>query len=757
MSWTLLPPWSIRWIALAAVVLIAVTILRLLRERRNVPARRQAASIAMRSVVIIILLLIALNPTAVQPRPQPGKPRLVVLLDTSASMNTPDVAGQPRLAAALHVLDSSSTESALHSAFSLDVRRFDADSRAATLADLKVAAANGKATDIGSALTQAVGDLGDDPAQAGVLLISDGRSTSPGALDAARLALARSVPLWTWTLGSDVPRHDLWVEIPASEVLAFADTDVQLAASLHEIGFAHRSFNVQLLDGDRVIDHHEVTPDADGSAPVRFIVKAPASGEHRYSIRVPVDPGESQTQNNQRWIYLRSVGQKVRVLVVEGQPHWDTKFLVQSLKRNPRVDLTALYRLGKDREFAVLSQAGKQSRKTGDLFPRTAAAFDQYDVIILGRSCETFFDDKTPQLLTHFVADRGGSLVFSRGKAYSGRFAALAKFDPVVWGGGAEHDVKLVPTQNAAGGGVFEMAAPDQLNSIIDRLPRFDAVADTRGVKPLAVVLAGGQTDQQHAHADEDKPVVMAYQLFGQGRVVTLNASGLWRWSFHQRDTQSDEFIYDQFWSSLLRWLLSGSDFLAGHDVALRSDRRLYTDEQPLRLLIRTRNIDDDAYRPKLVITPITPGTSNTPPAKADHASGGGGDTSIEIEPRRQSAGTYLAEAGPLSPGAYSVKLINNVGRPAELSADVEVVSGSIENRQLSADAATMRQLADISQGRAMTGADVPQLASIVRQWRARRELSDQRFSLWDRWPLMLVVLALLAVEWFARRREGLL
>lgn len=737
MSWTLLPPWSIRWIALAAVVLIVVTIVRLLRERRSVPARRQAVPIAVRIVVIAVLLWISLNPTAVQPRPQPGKPRLVVLLDTSGSMNTADVAGRTRLAAALHVLDDPSTQSTLQDAFRLDVRSFDAATRAAALTDLKPAAANGKATDIAAALTQAVGDLGDDAAQAGVLLISDGRSTSPGALDAARLALARSVPLWTWTLGGDVPRQDLWIEIPASEVLAFAGTDVQLAASLHEIGFAHRSFDVQLLDGDRVIGHHEVTPDSAGSAPVRFTVKAPASGEHRYSIRVPADPGESQTQNNQRWVYLRSVGQKVRVLVAEGQPHWDTKFLVQSLKRNPRVDLTALYRLGRDREFAVLSQAGKQSRRTGDMFPRTAAAFDQYDVIVLGRSCETFFDDKTPELLTHFVADRGGSLVFSRGKAYGGRFAALAKFDPVVWGGGAEHDIKLQPTYNATGGGVFEMAAPDQLNGIIDRLPRFDAVADTRGVKPLAVVLASGQADQQR---DEDKPVVMAYQLFGQGRVVTLNAGGLWRWSFHQRDTPSDEFIYDQFWSSLLRWLLSGSDFLAGHDVALRSDRRLYTDEQPLRLLIRTRNIDDDAYRPRLVITPIKPG--------------GGG---LEIEPRRQSAGTYLAEAGPLSPGAYSVRLINNVGQPAQLSADVEVVSGSIENRQLSADPATMHELADISQGRAITGSDVPRLASIVRQWRARRELSDQRFSLWDRWPLMVVVLGLLGVEWFARRREGLL
>jgi len=49
-------------------------------------------------------------------------------------------------------------------------------------------------------------------------------------------------------------------------------------------------------------------------------------------------------------VFVRVVGQKMRVLLAEGQPGWDTKFLVQCLKRNPRVELTAAYRLNDRRD-----------------------------------------------------------------------------------------------------------------------------------------------------------------------------------------------------------------------------------------------------------------------------------------------------------------------------------------------------------------------------------------------------------------------
>src|SRR6185436_1545344 len=63
------------------------------------------------------------------------------------------------------------------------------------------------------------------------------------------------------------------------------------------------------------------------------------------------------------------------------------------------------------------------------------------------------------------------------------------------------------------------------------------------------------------------------------------------------------ELAYRRFWVSLLQWLLSGSQFLPGSDVALTSARRYYSSEQPMQFLISTRNLDRAIYQPRLVIS----------------------------------------------------------------------------------------------------------------------------------------------------------
>ena len=722
MNWLLNPPWSARLIATIALGLLALAAWRRWREGRG------GGPLALRAVTVGALLFVMLNPQALLPREKTGKPKLVVLLDTSASMAVRDAGGDSRLGAALRVLTNASTLTALNKDFVLDVRRFDRDVRPVEPGRLSGEIPAGDATDIGTAVMSAVSELGDEKAQAGVLVISDGRATKSGADDAAQLALAKSVPLWTWTTGGPVPRHDLWIETAASEALAFSGAEVQLTATLREAGYPNRSFKVELLKDDKVVASKEVTPGTNGVMKVSMSVTAPEEGEQRYVFRVPPEPEEADTVNNERAVFLRPVGRQVRVLVAEGEPSWDTKFLVQSLKRNPKVDLTAVYRLNAQRHVAILSATNGEMRSEQDLFPRTAAAMNAYDVIVLGRDVDAFFDNNTEALLTDYVSRRGGSLVFARGKAYGGRFPALAKFEPVAWGSGAAGAVKLRPTEAGRDNPIFDLGAAGTLEELLDKLPALDQASVTLGEKPLAVVLANA--------LEQDGPILVAYQRYGQGKALSLNAGGLWRWSFRETGQEESEAAYQRFWVSLMQWLLAGNQFMPGSDTALTSARRYYSSEDPMRFLISTRNLDAALYHPRLVI------------------SGPGGKTGIEPRPRGDS---FVAEAGPFAPGTYQVTLVNNIGKPAELSETVEVLSASVENRELSADPETMRKLADVSGGAVVTGADVPRMAAVVQRWQERRELSHREQPVWDRWWVLAGLLGVLSLEWWLRRQEGLL
>ncbi|HWQ93076.1 MAG TPA: hypothetical protein VN673_15485, partial [Clostridia bacterium] len=215
-----------------------------------------------------------------------------------------------------------------------------------------------------------------------------------------------------------------------------------------------------------------------------------------------------------------------------------------------------------------------------------------------------------------------------------------------------------------------------------------------------------------------------------------MNASGLWRWSFRELGQEESEAAYGRFWISLLQWLLSGSEFLPGADVALTSSRRYYSDEQPMQFLVSTRNLPVDAYKPRIRIS--------------------GPGASIEVEPRRRGE-QFVAEAGPFTPGTYKVTLVNNVGKPAELNQMLEVKSGSIENRNLSADPELMNRLAAVSGGRVLKTQDLAKLPQIVRQWETARELGHHQNPIWDRWYILAALVGLFGAEWWFRRKEGLL
>lgn len=473
MNWINLPVWSPRLILLAAGALLVAGLVRWRREGRG------AGPLLMRTLLILGLAGVLFNPNAFLPRQDPGRRRLILLLDTSASMGTRDVNSQSRLGAALRVLKDPGTRSRLERSFDLETRTFDRGQRPARLDDLSDSSALGDATDTGAAINAAIADLGETGLSAGILLVSDGRATEPGADEAAQLALAKSVPLWVWPLGGVVPRRDLWIETPASEALSFSGAEVDLSGTLHVEGYSNRTFQVEVLQDGRRVAFQEVLPGTNGTARILAHVTAPASGEQRILFRAVPQPDEADIANNERAIFLRSVGARARVLIAEAQPHWDTKFLVQSLKRDSRIDLTAVYRLNATRHLALVSSTGTETRVEKDLFPRTAEAMNAFDVILLGRGADAFFDAGTEGLLTDFVALRGGALVFSRGRPYGARFQPLAKLEPVAWGSGIRSSVKLRPTPLAREHPIFDLGTGSAIDDILEKLPALDQASVT--------------------------------------------------------------------------------------------------------------------------------------------------------------------------------------------------------------------------------------------------------------------------------------
>ena len=87
----------------------------------------------------------------------------------------------------------------------------------------------------------------------------------------------------------------------------------------------------------------------------------------------------------------------------------------------------------------------------------------------------------------------------------------------------------------------------------------------------------------------------------------------------------------------------------------------------------------------------------------------------------------------------------------------IALCADAINDVPAHANPALMAQLAETSGGQTLAANDLRSLPDRVAQWQAEQQLVDKQSPLWDRGWLLLLAVGLLGIEWYSRRREGLL
>lgn len=604
----------------------------------------------------------------------------------------------------------------------------------------------GKADQDGTDLTTAAEELmtsfeARGQSLGGVVVLSDGRQTArPRDNSLAVRARGKGVRFHGVLLGGEHRGKDLALRPARPSITAFAGQDISVVAVVESTKLGLVRAPVTLTDHEgKVLGEGMAETDATGRAIVVLPVKAPAEST-TWKLTTDVQEGEVRTENNAAPVHVRVVNSKTRVFLAEGAPYWDSKFLAQMLRNQEHIEVHSVYRLSEERYFRIETGVEEPTATSEATFPESREELGAYDLVIFGKNVDPFLTPEREAALVDFVRDGGGAVLFSRGRAYSGSTSGLELIEPVVWATGNASEFRFLPSLDGEAAGLFGQALPGAEAGVWKTLPPLKDAKRIDRVKPFTRVLAEGQMGVGGLRGRF--PLVMV-RRYGQGVSGVVNADGLWKWDFYPEARELGN-MYLEFWTQLIQWMSSYSEFLPGQDYSLKLSSVFAHPGDSIGMSL--------SYR----------GTAGAPPPRVRILSE---ELSEPLElvpgelPPENGRPRWRVTYKPEKAGTYAVSVVDERSEaPPTPEKILAVATPPQEQDELSADPEFLQDLVAETGGESVTPSEAGTLLDRVLQQRPpdSQDAGVEWQSWWKRWEFALLFAGILGWEWWIRRRNGL-
>lgn len=721
---------------------LAVWLVVLFRRLRRRHTARQAALLWIPKVVIVLLLVLAyFDPLTGRLRRASHQARLLILQDTSGSMEVADRPDGSRRRRSDHLRKT--LEDGLDAYLDLEHYEFDRRLYGAsepTPPRQEIGPDDTpRPTDLGRCLLS-LAEMPQGSDCLGAVLLTDGGD------EYLRNFCVPSLPVYIVGVGSppetwnDLAIADLDAPSTVEELAEFTvtiDAAAHTAASAaaefsRRVGSCRLELAEQTPSGWQPRDERTVDLSA-GRARCEFQLTAPAEpGVRMYRVRLTGLPGELSALNNERRFSVEVQKKTIHILFYAQELGWPFGHIRRELGRDTAVRVTALYRLDAERLIVEGSrQAGDEILDRG--FPARADLLGKYQVIIIGSFEISYWQPDQMQALLEYVRGGGGVIFLGGQSSFAGGGYAGTLLEPLFpW----HLDAATAALQrgrfpvslslSAAEHGV--MREPLRLLGQADS-PFLESVNLPGGLRPAAtgllVVTVG----------DQNVPVV-ALQNYGQGRSLGIATNTLWKWT---RRSPSEREAFGAFWRAAAR-CLAGTDE-GGRYLSVQWDQAYYRTGEQARAAIRFagRQGPDQIHLRATVRC-------------------GDQQHSVPVQPVGGQRHAYRAEFLLAEPAEHRFELQVLVGTQL-LESYSKTFSGALrynEGAHLEVDHAFLTELAGRCGGAYVPEAEFDRLVDHLQGRLWEQAVTTDVPLVQDRYVYIAVFLLVLVGEWILRRRMNL-
>ncbi|MCF6156396.1 MAG: hypothetical protein E3K36_14405 [Candidatus Brocadia sp.] len=742
--------------ALVLFLAIAALYLSWIGVKTFSPLTKRLLLFTLRFAATTLIVILLLQPQIEQKEVLKLKNKVVCLLDNSASMT---LKGGDTGITRFQLVNKFFKDNApfleeLQNNFDVDYLSFSDSIKEISYNDIERGLGlDGKNTDIVQTL-KLLKKRYEGKSIRGYLVFSDGTDTVelPSGVNKleiiSNLTRDLSAPFFTFSPAGNMEARDIAISNVSYDSFTFVRSPWKADVVIKIFGYKDLKLPVTLKQGNDIISSKVLDTGNERELHIELSFTPHTTGTFLYTISVPLQPHEAITENNQVSFLVKVVRDKIRIMHVCGRPSWDERFLRRVLKSDPNIDLISFFilRTPTDVSEARNDELSLIPFPVDELFTQVLSSFDlvifqNFDY----RPYDTSFFRFSHYLsnIQKFVTEMGGGFLmiggdisFSQG-GYDG--TPIDEILPVNLTMGKDiidtTRLKATLTNDGLKHPVTAIDADTDRNIALWKgLPELDGCNVTDGLKSDAVPLA--------TYPVKGNPPLISIRDTGQGRCMAITTDSLWRWNFLSVGKGGSNRPYIKFWQNSIKWLIKDPTL---NPIHIMVNKETFSPGEEIQIKI---DVVGGNYQP---LSGVQLGI--------DIANEFSGKSIFSANGVTGSDGQYRFTIKHDGEGYYIVKVLAKKENE-EIGQDYAVFNIALENKEFkdpSIKRDILAKLAEVSGGKYF---DLP-ATSIREKFSIENPpivklVGKRQISLWDNGYIFMMILTIVSLEWWIRKRGGL-
>lgn len=663
------------------------------RQPVNLSDKFKYGLFAVRAIAVTVIALLLVSPLVKSVSYNPQKPLVLVLQDNSQSIN---LFKSPSIQNDPVKLADALSGLKVQLGDTYDVQEFNFDRE---LNNGLNKSFNGKQTNLSNALHQLNDRFVNQ--NIGALVIATDGLYNQGS-DPQYEAKNFKNSIYTIALGDTISKRDLLIANINYNKTAFLgnDFEVEILAEAYQ----SKGENIRLIiteDGKQVNSQNIPVTSNSFQKQVTAKLNADKKGLRRFNISIVPVKNEISTQNNSETIYVDVLDAKQKVLLLYEAPHPDISVIRQAIENNKNYELKASLVT----DLATIKPADYNLV----IFYQLSAASNGAIQNILKSKVPLWYVVGAQTDLNNFNSNQ--KVV----RISSGRL-----------------EMQEVFAQPAMDFTAFTLS--DSSRKKIISFPPLLAPYGSYGSPP-----AGGTLLKQRIGAVETTYPLLSFGDDAGRRIGVLNGEGLWRWQLAEYQAYGNHHAVEELFSQGVQYLTANAN---RQRFIVYTAKHVFDEGENVL-------INAELYNDALELV-------NTPDVRIELKSEAGKNYSFLFSRNDKS---YQLDAGTLPVGEYSyTATTKNGAKQFTATGQLTVKSLNLESRQSAANHQLLNTIAKQSGGQMLQPSQINRLANLIRKNENIKTVvyEDKHYSdiIDVKWVFALILI-LLSLEWFLRKREG--